>query len=203
MSLEQFKISVSALSGEHSVDILLCLKERGWSIALDVAKTLGLHPTTVMGYLEKLHGAGFISRRKKRTRTGTTHEYRLKSNKITVELDLGSEDSRRESVPPVISLISKIASGLERIGSPLNPDDVNDDRERTLLSLILSGDERGAGSMTEDDSDLLYSVLGRVIEFSERSLGKAMTRSIILSTYDHLPSGLLEFMPDYVQEVAP
>jgi predicted transcriptional regulator len=203
MTVEQFKNSVSALSGEHSVDILLCLKERGWSIALDVAKALGLHPTTVMGYLEKLCDAGYLSRRKKKTRTGKTHEYRLKSDRITLELDLGSEESRRESVPPVVSLIARIAQGLERIGSPLNPDVFEDESERRLVSLILSGEELKAGSMTKKDSDLLYSVLRKIIEFSERSLGKAMTRSIILSSYDQIPSGLMEFMPDYVQEVAP
>jgi DNA-binding Lrp family transcriptional regulator len=203
MTLEQFKISVSALSGEHTVDILLYLKERGWSIALDVAKGLGLHPTTVMGYLEKLHAAGYLSRRKKKTRTGKTHEYRLKSDRITLELDLGSEDSRRESIPPVVSLIARIAQGLERIGSPLDPSILEDEKERNLVSLIFSGEELKAGTMTKDDSDLLCSVLRKVIEFSERSLGKAMTRSIILSTYEQIPSDLLEFMPDYVQEAAP
>jgi DNA-binding Lrp family transcriptional regulator len=203
MTLERFKNSVSALSGEHSVDILLYLREKGWSIALDIAKGLGLHPTTVMAYLEKLHAARILSRRKKKTRTGKTHEYRLRSDKISLELDLGSEDSRRESVPPVISLISRIAQGLERIGSPLDPDSIKDERESRLISLILSGDESKAGSLIRKDTDLLYSALRRVIEFSERSLGKAMTRSIIVSAFDEIPSGLTEFMPDYVQEVSP
>ena len=88
MSVEHFKMRIDALSGEHSLEILYFLQERGWSIALDIARNLQIHPTTVKRYLSKMHKSGIISKRPKRCRTQTTFEYNLLSQKITLELDL-------------------------------------------------------------------------------------------------------------------
>jgi predicted transcriptional regulator len=201
MNIERFRISVSALSGESSIDILVYLKEKGWSIALDITKALGLHPTTVMGYLKKMHKAGIVSRRKKKTRTGITYEYKLTSPKIDISLDLGGQDVQERIASPVFKVISRIAAALERIGNPLSPDIMEDKEEEELLAKILSRNADDALWESDIDSEALFNVLKKVIEFSEKSLGKSMTRDIILSTSDSISDGLLEYMPDYIQEV--
>jgi len=202
MSLELFKRRVEALSGEHSLEIILLLRERGWSIALDIAKALHIHPTTVMKYLSKMRQAGIVAKRAKKCRTGSTFEYKLSSQKIAVSLDLGSEEIHSEkNVTPALDLISRIADKLEEIGNPLNPEIFKSEREKELATLIVSGKEQKVASLAKEDSASLFKVLKGLIEFSEKSLGKTVTKDIILSASRSLPSSIVDFVPDYVQEV--
>jgi predicted transcriptional regulator len=201
MSVEHFRKSVHALSGEHSVEILYFLRDRGWCIALDTAKALSIHPTTAMKYLSKMHRAGIISRRPKRSKTGSTYEYKLSSNKIVLSLDLEVEETYRANISPAITLISRIADKLAKIGSPLAPEIFKDKTEREIFALIISGKGQEATSLAEEAGDSLFVVLKKLVLFSEKSLGEGVTRDIVLSACHSLPEAVLEFMPDYVQEV--
>ena len=201
MNIEEFRRKVKALSGERSMEILLFLKERGWSIAFDVAKSLHIHPTTAQRYLSMMHTAGIVSKRQRRCRTGTTHEYNLLSQKILISLNLSGEEAYRRNISPAITMISKIVDRLEKIGNPTTPEIFRSKREKELIGLILSGKMQEAEYSTKENSDALFMVLSALIKFSERSLGKVMTRDIVLSACEPMPESMLEFMPDYVQEV--
>lgn len=201
MSIEEFKRKLEALCGEQSIDILLFLRDRGWCIAYDIAKNLHLHPTTVSRYLSKMHRAGIISKRPKKSRTGATFEYKLKALEIALSLDLSREETYSANISPTINLILKIVERLEKIGNPPKLEIFKDKRERKIIDLILSGKVQEAEESAREDSDALFKALKKLIEFSEKSLGKAMTRDIVLSTGNSMPASMIDFMPDYVQEV--
>jgi len=201
MNLELFKRRVDALSGEHSLAIIMLLQEKGWSIALDVAKALHIHPTTVMRYLSKMYKASIVIARAKRCRTGNTFEYKLSSQRVAVSLNLSSEEIHGNNVSPALDLISRITDRLEKIGNPLNPKIFKGKREKELITQIISGKEQKVTSLAKDDRALLFKILKGLIEFAEKSLGKAVTRDIVLSASRSLPSSMMEFVPDYVQEV--
>lgn len=200
MSLEIFKRRVEALSGEHSLEIILLLQERGWSIALDIAKALYIHPTTVMRSLSKMRRAGLVAKRVRRCRTGSTFEYNLSSQKIAFSLDLGSEENHSKNVSQAIDLISRIADKLEKIGNPLDPGIFKGNREKELIALIFSRKEQKVAPLAKEDSALLFKILKGLIEFAEKSLAKAVTRDIVLSASRSLPSSMIEIVPDYMQE---
>lgn len=201
MSLDVFKKRIEALSGEHSLEIIIFLRDRGWSIALDVAKVLHIHPTTVTRYLSKMCGAGILIKRAKRCRTGDTFEYKLSSQKIAVSLDLGNNKINSNNVCPALDLISNIIDKLDKIGNPLNPEIFKGKSEEELVTLIISGKEQKAASLAKENSTLPFKVLKGLLEFSEKSLGKTVTKDIVLSASRSLPSSMAEFVPDYVQEV--
>jgi len=201
MSAGSFKGKVEALSGEHSLDVIVFLRKNGWSIALDIAKGLDIHSTTAMKYLSKMHKAGLISRRVKRCRTGNTYEYKLKSHRIEISLDLASEKNHNKNVTPTMVLILRITEELEKIGNPVGSDLFKDKLEIEVFTLITSRNEQEYASLEHEKSVVLLKVLKRLIEYTEKSLGKPLTRDILISASRSLPASIFEFMPDYVQEV--
>lgn len=201
MSVEHFKTSVNALSGEQSIEILLYLKERGWSIAYDIAKELHIHPTTAMRYLSKMHTAGMISRRPRRCRTGTTFEYNLSSQKISLYLDLSDKEAYTKNISPAIKMIAKIVDRLQKIGSPIKPEIFESEKEKEIIGLIISKKVQEDEFSASKDREELFKILRRLIEFSEKSLGKTVTRDIVISASRPMPEDMIQFMPDYIQEV--
>ncbi|UCE37172.1 MAG: winged helix-turn-helix transcriptional regulator [Thermoplasmata archaeon] len=200
MSVEHFKSRVDALSGEHSLKILFYLRDSDWSIALDIARELRLHPTTVARYLTKMHNAGIISKRPKCVKTGKTFEYRLKSKKIDLTLDL-SEETDYKSPCSIVDLISRIIDRLEKVGCPFNQDIFKDKRERETFTLIISkkGDE--ISTLSKKDKESFTNALESLIKFSEKSYGKSVTQDIVLSAWRSMEKTAGGFMPEYIQEV--
>lgn len=83
-----FSKAISVLGGEHSLRILLSLRDGEWRIASDVARNLKIHTTTASKYLKQMHEIGFVDRRVRKAKTRKAYEYRLGSARLMLELDM-------------------------------------------------------------------------------------------------------------------
>ena len=99
MKRERFKATIDILAGGHGLTILDILHSKGWLIATDVASELEIHTTTASKYLTKLHEVGILDRRTRDCRTRKAHEYRLRSPRISLDVDIrDSQDDDLVSV---------------------------------------------------------------------------------------------------------
>jgi len=80
--------ALDALASEHGLPILRFLKDRGWTLASQVADGLGIHTTTASKHLAAFHEAGLLERREHPAKR-PTFAYRLTSPVIRLEFDLG------------------------------------------------------------------------------------------------------------------
>ena len=102
MKREHFLSAAKALSNDHGLAILNCLREKGWAIASDVAQKLGIHVSTASKDLTILHESGLLERRMSKRRTRPAFEYRLKTERIV--LDFSLDDSSGEPCEEVCRL---------------------------------------------------------------------------------------------------
>jgi len=102
MKREHFLSAAKALSNDQGLAILVCLRKKWWAIASDVAQELRIHISTASKDLSILYDSGLLERRMSKRKTRPAHEYRLKSNRII--LDLSLDDSTADLYEEVCRL---------------------------------------------------------------------------------------------------
>ena len=201
MEIGEFKRRLDAISGDHGLEILMLLRKRGWSIALEVATELNIHSTSAMRYLSKMHKVGFLERRTRKCKTGSTHEYKLAALKISLELDLTEEVKAFEDLKPVFDLIIRIAGMMERVGNPVTAKSFKSEREFAVFRSIVEGKGGEALASEKDGGQMLPAILQALVEFSEKSLGKTFTRDLLVTASKALPDSFVTVMPEHLREV--
>ena len=157
MKREHFKETVDILAGGHGLPILKLLHAKGWSIASDVASELEIHTTTASKYLTKLHEVGILDRRTRDCRTRKAHEYRLRSPRISLDIDI--RDSQDDDLVPVCEFYSSVLFGMikktEKIGwAIINPaaeealSELQDSAEKEISDIIAYIDIKGGHAST-------------------------------------------------------
>ena len=88
MKKEDIRKMLFILGKEHCLDVMINLYKNDWQTASQVARDLKIHIATAVKYLSELHELGLVDRWLKQGKTREVFEYRLKSPKIKIELDI-------------------------------------------------------------------------------------------------------------------
>src|SRR5207249_11748783 len=75
MDQQTFRQAILLLSGEHSVTILRALRDGGWHLSSEVARSLDIHITTASKFLQRLGDLGLVEERPHDSRP---YEYRFR-----------------------------------------------------------------------------------------------------------------------------
>lgn len=116
MSRTDPRPALDALASAHGIPILRFLKDRGWTLASQVAEGLRIHVTTAGKHLAAFHEAGFVERRVHASKKAT-HAYRLVSPVIRLEFDL--VEDRAESadfLDGATAFVDALLAAAHRVG---------------------------------------------------------------------------------------
>jgi predicted ArsR family transcriptional regulator len=149
MKGEHFRATVEILAGGHGLPILKLLHTKGWSIASDVATDLDIHTTTASKYLTKLYEVGILDRRTRSCRTRKAYEYKLRSPRISLDLDI--RDNQEDDLIPVCEFYSSVLFEMigktEKIGWAI----IYPAAEEALSELLDSSEQKVSDILTYID----------------------------------------------------
>lgn len=116
MDLATFQQAATLLSGEYSLTILRELRDGQWHLSSEVARTLDIHVSTASRFLQRLGELGLVERRRRDTRT---YEYRVRSSRIQIEVDLADESAPlREAVDFYVAYFQHLFREIQELGLP-------------------------------------------------------------------------------------
>ena len=118
MNRNEFLEAARTLASDNGLSVVDCLRKRGWSIASDVAEDLGIHISTATKDLNSLYMCGLLERRKSQRKTRPAYEYKLKGERIVLELDLdeSTADSRENVVSFYLDFFERVFVKARRMG---------------------------------------------------------------------------------------
>lgn len=126
MDYQAFRQAATLLSGEYSMAILKFLRDGGWHLSSEVAKSLDIHVSTASRFLHRFAELGLVERRPHDARTS---EYRLRSPRIQLEVDLTDDAGPlREAVDFYVTYFQSLFQGIRNLG----PSPVEGELERRL-----------------------------------------------------------------------
>src|SRR3989442_13850914 len=88
MDQQTFRQAILLLSGENSVAILRALRDGGWHLSSEVARSLHIHITTASKFLQRFADLGLVDRRAHDARP---FEYCLRSPHLRLEGHFGGD----------------------------------------------------------------------------------------------------------------
>jgi len=116
MDQQAFRQTIVVLSGEHSLPILRGLRDGGWHLSSEVARTLHIHITTASKCLQRFAELGLVERRPHDSRTS---EYRLRNARLRLELDLEDDvGPLREVVDFYVAYFHSLFERIRFVGTP-------------------------------------------------------------------------------------
>src|SRR5213594_569737 len=116
MDQQAFRQTIVVLSGEHSLPILRGLRDGGWHLSSEVARTLHIHITTASKFLQRFAELGLVERRPHDSRT---FEYRLRSPQLRFEVNLEDEAGPlREVIDFYVAYFHSLFERIRYVGTP-------------------------------------------------------------------------------------
>lgn len=116
MDQETFQQAISLLSGEHSLSILRALRDGGWHLSSQIARSIGIHITTASKFLQRFAELGLVERRPHDSRT---FEYRMRSPRLRFEVDLADESGPlREVIDFYVAYFHSLFDRIRTFGAP-------------------------------------------------------------------------------------
>ncbi len=116
MDQQSFRQTIVLLSGEHSLSILHALRDGGWHLSSEVARTLRIHTTTASKFLQRFADLGLLVRRPHDSRTS---EYCLRNARVRLELDLEDDAGPlREVVDFYVAYFHSLFERIRFVGTP-------------------------------------------------------------------------------------
>lgn len=88
MKRVEFIEAARTLASDNALNIVDCLRKRGWAIASDIAEDIGIHISTATKVLNSLYECGMLEKRRSQRKTRPAYEYRFKGDRIILEVDL-------------------------------------------------------------------------------------------------------------------
>ena len=157
MKRAEFLEAVRTLASDHCLPILDCLRKKGWLIASDLAADLGIHVSTATKDLNSLYECGLIERRKGQRKTRPAYEYRLKGDRIVLELDLDTSpaDERDRVVTFYLEFLERLFVKAKKMGwRSIERDVVRElgNRDASFTDLMIR--ELSAAKDTSSESDV-------------------------------------------------
>lgn len=188
MKREDFLEAARTLASEHGLGIVDCLRKRGWAIATEVADDLDIHVSTASKDLSSLHECGLLERRKAGRKTRPAYEYRLRGERIILELDLAefAEDSREELAEFCKSFFEKLFLKANRMGWQSLESEVlrelGDGGERLCDAIALELGLTGGSGKVSDTRSAFARLLERIRGVFVMHLGESATARILEAT---------------------
>jgi predicted transcriptional regulator len=179
MDLPTFRQAATLLSGEYSLAILHELRDGRWHLSSEVARTLDIHVSTASRFLQRLGELGLVERRRRDART---FEYRVRSSRIQIEIDLADESAPlREAVDFYVAYFQRLFQQIRQMGLP----HVEGAAERTLAaehqelrSVVFQQMIEGSNGGLDHLRDLMAGLHRDLWDVCSQSLGKPTARKI-------------------------
>lgn len=182
MDLPTFRQAATLLSGEYSLAILRELKDGEWHLSSEVARTLDIHVSTASRFLQRLADLGLVERRRRDSRT---FEYRVRSPRLQIEVDLADESAPlREAVDFYVAYFHQLFQQIRLMGLP----NVEGAAEHTLAaehqelrSVVFQQMIEGSNGGLEHLRDLMAGLHRDLWQVCSQSLGQPTARRIFES----------------------
>ncbi len=114
MDTETFRQAATLLSGEYSLAILRELRDGGWRLSSEVARSLNIHVSTASRFLQRLAELGLVERQRHDARTW---EYRVRSPHVQLEVDLADDSGPlREAVDFYVAYFQRLFQEIRYLG---------------------------------------------------------------------------------------
>src|SRR2546428_165034 len=116
MDQQTFRQAILLLSGENSVAILRALRDGGWHLSSEVARSLHIHITTASKFLQRFADLGLVDRRAHDART---FEYCLRSPHLRLEVDFEDDGGPlREVIDFYVAYFHSLFERIRYVGTP-------------------------------------------------------------------------------------
>ncbi len=179
MDLKTFQQAATLLSGEYSLAILRELRDGRWRLSSDVARVLDIHVSTASRFLQRLGELGLVERRRRDART---FEYRVRSPRIQIEVDLTDESAPlREAVDFYVAYFAHLFRQIRELGMPKVQGDFEHalgQEHQELRSAVFQQMIEGSNGGLDHLRDLMASLHRDLWEVCSQSLGKPSARKI-------------------------
>ena len=182
MDQRSFRQAVSLLSGEYALAIMRSMKDGGWHLSSELARTLHVHTSTVSKFLQHLADLRFVERRSHDART---YEYRLPSTRLALEVDLADESGPlREAVDFYVTYFQTLFDRMRRLGwasveaemqHRLTTD--HEELRAAIFQHIIAGDDGGLDRLR----DLVAAVHRDIWAVCSSTLGPAAAERVFQS----------------------
>jgi DNA-binding transcriptional ArsR family regulator len=154
MDQQTFRQAISILSGEHSLSILRALRDGGWHLSSEVARTLDIHITTASKFLQRLGELGLVDRQ---ARDSRTFEYRLRSTHLRFDVDLADDAGPlREVIDFYVAYFHSLFDRIRTFGSPAIEGEMehrlttdHQELRQAVFDKVIGGSEGGLDSLRE------------------------------------------------------
>ena len=179
MDIETFRRTAILLSGEYSLAILREFRDGEWHLSSEIARVLDIHVSTVSRFLQRLGDLGLVERRRRDART---FEYRVRSPRLQLEVDL-SDDSAplREAVDFYVAYFQFLFREIRQLGLSR----IEGDLERTLVgehqglrSVVFQQMIEGSNGGLDHLRELMAGLHRDLWDVCSQSLGKPTARKI-------------------------
>lgn len=179
MDPQSFRQAATLLSGEYSLRILRELRDGGWHLSSEVARSLDIHVSTASRFLQRLAELGLVERRPHDARTS---EYRVRSALLRLEVDLTDDSGPlREAVDFYVAYFQFLFQQIRQLGLPK----VEGQMERTLVaehqelrSIVFEQMIAGSNGGLEHLRDLMAALHRDLWDVCSQSLGKPTARTV-------------------------
>ncbi|HYM39805.1 MAG TPA: winged helix-turn-helix domain-containing protein [Thermoplasmata archaeon] len=177
MDTETFRHAATLLSGEYSLAILRELRDGGWHLSSEVARALHIHVSTASRFLQSLAELGLVERRPRDSRTS---EYRVRSTRVLLEVDLGDDSGPlREAVDFYVAYFQFLFQEIRHLGLPK----IEGEMERTLVaehqelrSMVFEQMIAGSQGGLDHLRDLMGTLHKDLWDVCSQSLGRPTAR---------------------------
>ncbi len=179
MDLKTFQQAATLLSGEYSLAILRELRDGEWHLSSELARRLDIHVSTASRFLQRLGELGLLERRRRDART---FEYRVRSPRIQIEVDL-SDDSAplREAVDFYVAYFAFLFREIRELGVPKVEGDLEHalgKEHQELRSVVFQQMIEGSNGGLDHLRDLMAGLHRNLWEVCSQSLGRPAARKI-------------------------
>ncbi len=179
MDLKTFQQAATLLSGEYSLAILRELRDGRWHLSSEVARVLDIHVSTASRFLQRLGELGLVERRRRDART---FEYRVRSPRIQIEVDLTDDSAPlREAVDFYVAYFAHLFRQIRELGMPKVEGEFEhalSQEHRELRSAVFRQMIEGSNGGLDHLRDLMAGLHRDLWEVCSQSLGKPSARKI-------------------------
>jgi len=179
MDHQSFRQAIALLSGEHGLAILKSMRDQEWHLSSEIARDLRIHTTTASKFLQGLADLHLVERRPRDTRVS---EYRLRSTRLCLEVDLLDEIGPvREAVDFYVTYFAILLERVRRLGWPNLEAEMqrrvtkNQQELRGLIFQHLASDRSGG---LDQLRDLVAQVRRDLWAICSRSLGDSAAERV-------------------------
>ena len=176
MNKDEIQQILSVLGTEGILDTLLCVKERDWVTASEVADEMGTHVATAVKRLSGLYDIGILDRRVRKGRTRSAQEYSLISSSFGLDIDLdelvGRTSGSTENSDVYVLLLKDMARRFGKFSG------------RSVDEIISSWGVQNILDNAETGLEEVVQAIANVLELEAEEYGELTVKSLAAASLD-------------------